>query len=726
MMASLDIRTIIFSFVLTNIVSTLVVIFLWKQYHRRYNGISFLILTFAFQTIAFILIALRGIIPFWISLDIANAISVIGILLGYVGLESYVGRKSSQIPDFILLVVFLAVHIWFTFVRPDNTMRYLYISVVSFIFFSRCAWLMLYGAPKSIRQLTDHTGFVFVAFCLVCLAKIIEFFVSDKKPIDYFQSDMFEAYIMIIYQMLIIILTYSLALMFSKHLLLDIKSEEEKFSKAFHTSPYAIVLTRLSDGHIIEANSGFLKNSGYQYQEVLGKSINDLHFWDKEEDREETMEELLKSGKVYEKELQFRNRSGDIIKGLFTSEIIVVNNEECVISSIDDITERKHTEAELIRSKEKAEESDRLKTAFLHNISHEIRTPLNAIIGFSTLLGDSDHNYETRQSFIEVIKNNSDNLLAIVNDIIEVSNIEAGILKLNMGKVNLNVLLNNLYKQFKPKSDEKGIGFNYVSPLPDSDAGIQTDTTKLIQILLNLLRNAIKFTPEGLIEFGYTLKKNYVQFYVSDSGIGIPADRHAKIFDRFYQVDNTITRIYGGTGSGLSISKAFVELIGGKIWLTSEIGKGSVFYFTLPYIPVKPPDADLSKTGENEKIIINGKKSILIAEDDETNYFLMAEFLSPLNVNLIRAHNGKEVVEICESGKVIDLVLMDIKMPVIDGYTAFNKIKNTLPFLPVIATTAYAFGSDMEKILSSGFNDYLSKPFSKSVLLDKVNKFLRG
>ncbi len=243
-MGSFDIRTIIFSFVLTNLVSTLVVIFLWKQYHKRYKGIAYLSFAFAFQTFTFILIFFRGTIPLWASIDFANAISVIGILLGYMGLESYTGKKTSQLPNLILLIVFALVYTWITYVRSELTIRYILILAVSLILFGQCTWLLLYRVPRKMKMFTKSTGLVFLAFCLVFIAKIVEFIIAGKKPVDYFQSGIFEGITLILYQMLLVVLTYSFALMFGKHLLSDIEFEEEKFSTAFHTSTNAIVITR--------------------------------------------------------------------------------------------------------------------------------------------------------------------------------------------------------------------------------------------------------------------------------------------------------------------------------------------------------------------------------------------------------------------------------------------------------------------------------------------------
>jgi len=392
--------------------------------------------------------------------------------------------------------------------------------------------------------------------------------------------------------------------------------------------------------------------------------------------------------------------------------------------SVRDITGRKNAELELLGAKDKAEESDRLKTAFLHNISHEIRTPLNAIVGFSALLGEPGETEETRKSFIEIIRGSSDYLLDIVSGIIEISNIEAGILKLNLNEINLNGILKNLHEQFKAKTDEKGIGLSYETLLSENNAYIQADNNKMIQILSNLLNNAIKFTNTGQIEFGYKVINNYLEFYVSDTGIGIQHDQSERIFDRFYQVDNSVSRLYEGTGLGLSISKSYVEFLGGKIWLRSRPGSGTIFYFTIPYLKtVKPFITDWKVMG-TEKIILKEQKTVLIAEDEESNCLLMKELLSSLHVDILHAINGKEAVDMCAADKKIDLVLMDIKMPVMNGFEATEKIRNFLPDLPIIATTAYAFETDRKKALSIGCSDYISKPIGKDAFLEVVNKYL--
>jgi PAS domain S-box-containing protein len=261
-----------------------------------------------------------------------------------------------------------------------------------------------------------------------------------------------------------------------------------------------------------------------------------------------------------------------------------INNEIIGrVWSFRDITQRKQAEDQLINAKEKAEESDRLKTAFLHNISHEIRTPMNAIVGFTALLDDPDLEAESRRQFIDIIYQSSNQLLSIISDIVDIANIEAGQTRINVKPVKINSILISIFDQFKITSGQQKLDFKLNTGLPDDDSEVLTDGVKLTQILSNLLNNAFKFTKTGEISVGYTLKNDHLEFYVKDTGIGISAEKQLKIFDRFYQVENSVSRQYSGTGLGLSISKAYIELMNGTIWVESHAGHGSTFYFTIPY-----------------------------------------------------------------------------------------------------------------------------------------------
>jgi PAS domain S-box-containing protein len=401
---------------------------------------------------------------------------------------------------------------------------------------------------------------------------------------------------------------------------------------------------------------------------------------------------------------------------------MIYQGKRAMLEIFQDITDRKVNEAELITAKEKAEESDRLKTAFLHNISHEIRTPMNAIVGFSALLGEPDLNAQSRMDYIEVIIQSSNHLLAIISDIVDISNIEANLIKIVKNDINLNSVLKSLCEQFIPKAGEKKIQLICESNVPDSDAIIITDSTKLSQILLNLINNAIKFTDKGYVKVGCLRRGQFLEFNVSDTGIGISEEYHQKIFDHFYQIQHSTSRLYEGTGLGLAISKSNVEIMGGKIWLTSEPGKGTSFFFTIPYEKQVAETLVVNEKKVVERFVFPVKKTILVAEDSESNFKLISYFLSAANTKLIRASNGKEAVELALTNKDIDLILMDIKMPVMDGYTATKLIRESIPDIPIIAQTAYA--DDKTYAIECGCTGFMLKPFDKKGLLKVINELI--
>lgn len=426
-------------------------------------------------------------------------------------------------------------------------------------------------------------------------------------------------------------------------------------------------------------------------------------------------------------ELEMYRKDGTTVWTEVKASLLVDNNNipTGILGVTRDISKRKKTEMELLEAKKKAEESDQLKTAFLHNISHEIRTPMNAIVGFSNLLRNPQLTPEKRVQFIELINHSSEQLLSIITDIVSISTIEAGQEKLSQKEISLNSILKLLYEQFFIKAKKQNVSLNLDPFSPDAEFKIISDETKLIQVLSNLINNALKFTKQGFVNFGYKIKDSELEFFVEDSGIGIPAEMHEEIFKRFSQVENTTSRQFGGSGLGLSISKAYVELMGGEIWLKSELGKGSRFCFTIPYIKPNKDDLNKAKCDVNKDANSIRAINLLIAEDEESNFLLLVEMLSGIDVNIIRAVNGIEAVNICKSEE-IDLILMDVKMPVMDGYAAAKQIRSFLPDLPIIAQTAYSTDLDKITALANGCNDFISKPIIQEILVSKIKKLLKN
>jgi PAS domain S-box-containing protein len=387
-----------------------------------------------------------------------------------------------------------------------------------------------------------------------------------------------------------------------------------------------------------------------------------------------------------------------------------------------DITERKKAEEELRKAKEKAEESDRLKSAFMANMSHEIRTPMNGILGFADLLKNPMLSGESQNMYIEAISSSGKRMLSIINDLIDISKIEAGQIELKREPTDLRKLLEEQIMFFRPEAEKRKISLSLKAELP---AGliIETDRTKLAQVLTNLLKNALKFTLEnGSIELGCKLKEDSeLFFYVKDTGIGIRKGLQEKIFERFRQGDKA--EHHEGIGLGLAISRAFVEQLGGKIRLESEYGKGAVFSFSIPFTA---HSGEVSKT--KEKGMLNEKLSsgnILIVDDDDMSYTLVKEILKRNNMNALRAENGLEAVNVSKSHNDINLILMDIKLPVMSGIDATIEIKKIRPDIPVIMQSAYASQEEIDRAFKAGCSDYLTKPININLLIEKITEHIR-
>ncbi len=415
------------------------------------------------------------------------------------------------------------------------------------------------------------------------------------------------------------------------------------------------------------------------------------------------------------------------IRNWTTSEENILRNFS---NSIGGVIFKQMRNDEIISAKEKAQESDRLKTAFLANMSHEIRTPMNAILGFTDLLKDESLSAHSRNEFIEIINSRGKDLLQIINDIIDISKIEAKQIKIHPVQCSVNSVLFELYSFFESNITlklKKDIVLKLHTDLPNDKSYIYIDDIRLKQIFTNLIGNAIKFTELGYIEFGYSFENNILNFYVEDTGIGIPKEKHILIFDRFRQADDSTTKNFGGTGLGLAISKSLVELMGGIMKLDSELGSGSKFSFSLPY---NPEEENKIKEKEKNKDFIDNinwqNKLILVVEDDHVNFQYLKVLLKKTQAKVIRAENGVEAIEMCKEHENINVVLMDIQMPIMNGFEATKIIKAMRKDLPIIAQTAYAMAEDKEKCRAAGCDDYLTKPIDIKSLICVTGKYLNN
>lgn len=391
--------------------------------------------------------------------------------------------------------------------------------------------------------------------------------------------------------------------------------------------------------------------------------------------------------------------------------------------------ENSNQKKELINAKIKAEEGDRLKSAFLANLSHEIRTPMNAINGFTDLIINTEIDENEKLEYLRVIEKSGRNLVSIIDDLIEMSKIDSNQITPNYTAINLESCVNELYETVKITIQKsKAIEFILIKSSVPAEFDIVTDDIKLKQVIINLLTNAIKFTDKGFVTFGYEIddESKFIHFTVKDTGLGIDDVDHANIFDRFKRVDSDVSIKVGGLGLGLAISKAYIELLGGTISLESKVGEGSTFYFSIPlnynkveHIVVKPIKNDFELKSAEEI-------TILIAEDDNINFLLFQKMMQHLNYKIIRAKNGEEAVDICINNPGIDIVLMDIKMPVMDGFEAMGQIRPIRPNLSIIAQTAYSSSEDKIKIEEAGFTDYITKPLNRERLFELITKYLNG
>jgi signal transduction histidine kinase len=392
------------------------------------------------------------------------------------------------------------------------------------------------------------------------------------------------------------------------------------------------------------------------------------------------------------------------------------------------IKERKKAEKELIAAKERAELSDKLKSSFLSNMSHEIRTPMNAIVGLSELLKDKGYSDEERTEFVNLIVSNSHNLLGLIDDIVDISKIESNQLNINLKDCQVYPLLIDLYRRFSEeiKSGEKShLDFRLSFNIKDKNLTFKADGIRIKQALSKLIDNAVKFTESGHIELGCNLEEDRILFYVEDTGIGLSEDKKKVIFDLFRKVEDNKLKLYRGTGLGLSLSQNLVKLMGGEIKVETEVNKGSRFYFSLPLDQMvrKNVPVSINDKYDFDKPIWSGK-NILVVEDDTSNFLLINENLKSTGANILRAENGIEALKMSTSEKKPDIIIMDIKLPGIDGYETTRRIREKNKEIPIIANTAYAMEGDREKSIDAGCTEYLSKPTDRKQLIDLIAKYL--
>ncbi len=534
-----------------------------------------------------------------------------------------------------------------------------------------------------------------------------------------------------------------------------LRLSEERYRGLFEWAADGILIGN-HEGTIINCNQSISQISGYEKHELIGQNIQKLFPKAEIEQKPFNYKGILEGKTILNQRLLRRKDKKlitiemntrkvadgrlqtyvrDISERIAAQERIREQNEELLQAEEElkstnnellQLTEKLLKQREELKAaKEKAEESDRLKSAFLANMSHEIRTPMNGIMGFSQMLKKGNYPAKKQRRFLGVIHSLTQHLLQLINDIVDISKIEANQLTIYKETFYVNDLMHEVYNTFSEEihnqeKDHLEIKLNTAKHRTHSS--ILTDNIRLRQILTNLMSNAIKFTKEGKIELGYTEENNDYIFFVKDTGIGISQEKQKEIFNRFRQANEAMTRKFEGTGLGLSICKSLTEKLDGNIWVKSEPDKGSTFFVRLPKGDTQKVKSDI--TVEREVNYDWDGKSILIVEDEEANQIFLNELIEPSGAEITIAHNGNQAIEIWESKKPFDLVLLDIRLPDILGLNVARKIRKTNKNIPIIAQTAYAMGDDREYALKAGCNNYISKPIDINLLLSMINDYL--
>ncbi|MFW6364753.1 MAG: PAS domain S-box protein [Bacteroidota bacterium] len=511
----------------------------------------------------------------------------------------------------------------------------------------------------------------------------------------------------------------------------QLKVERAYLENLFHSSPEAIVVTT-NEGVVKSVNKEFLSLFGYREDEITGQLLDKYIAPDNGYSEAKEKTDTVARGYRISTEAVRRKKDGTLINVSILGAPIQVDEKQIAVYGIyRNITQRIKNQKELKKAKQKAEEADRIKSAFLANMSHEIRTPMNAILGFARLLKEPSLNKEQLHEYVDIINGRANHLLQIINDILDLSKIESDQLLISEEEFNLNQFLKEIYTVISNELKQAGksdLDLYLRNGLKEDEANIISDKTRLQQILFNLLNNALKYTKEGFIEFGYHLQNwewGDLEFFVRDTGIGIEEDRQSVIFDRFRQADESKTREFGGAGLGLSISKGLVGKLGGQMWVNSEYGKGSVFYFTIPFKYKNEKDKIVTLQSNNFSMSYNWENiQILVVEDDMLSSKFLEAILEDTGASIVFTKDGNDALEEVKNNKV-DIVLMDIQLPGMSGNETTRQIKEINMNIPVIAQTAHAMAEDKSKSMDAGCDDYLTKPIDMQVLLDKMDTLLK-
>ncbi len=617
---ALDMRTVLVGYVVSSLICAFVVFSLWLQNRRRTPEIGFWLADFAMQFAGLLLVALRGVVPDFLSMVVANFLVVAGTLLLLIGLERYLGKPGPHAHNWALLVVFVGVHSYYTLVSPSLLGRNINASLVLSVLLAQCAWLVFRRADRESRPAARPVGFVLGTFAVVAFVRVF-MDAAGLRTNDFFQSGIFDTLVMLSYQMLFIALTFALFLMVNRRLFEALSKSEEKLSLAFHNIPDAVIITAVADGRIIEVNESFFRMAGFTKEEALGRTTIDLAMWVDVSERQRFVDLLSDGRAVRGFESVFRRKSGETFPGVMTGEVIVIDGVPCALTVLHDATEARRAQDEILHLNEdlehrvqdrteelnsaieelqsmneelsstnneladanvKAEEATAAKSEFLASMSHELRTPLNSIIGFSGVMAQelAGPLNEEQHRQVAMIEHSGRHLLELINGVLDLSKIEAGSAAPAMRTVDVAEVTREMFETVRPMGELKGLTTELICE--EGPMFAVTDRLRAGQILLNLFGNAMKFTDTGFVRATVSLAGHAVQVAVEDSGPGIDPESMERVFEDFYQVTPPDGGKSTGTGLGLAVSRRLADSIGASLAVTSEPGRGSVFTLSIP------------------------------------------------------------------------------------------------------------------------------------------------
>lgn len=689
----------------------------WFSPARYLNEDTFTVRLHTYKITAFVVFFLYSFFNFltglFFSFLVTAVCSMVVILVGYL-----IDVGKTRAAYILLLSTFNFSLLLISYLEGIDSGAY--------IFFFPCITSFSFLADLTDKRVTLFTyatcliSFLVCFFVLPHLPSIQE--MSESVADFNFKSTIVNAFLLLIW------MSFSLAK--ENYRRQSVLKEKETFLNAiFNTSLYAELIVDTATGAITEHNSYAAELFGVTNGRLTGKSACDLFYELTQDGAEDLYREMCSAVKNWEGELTCIRADGSRFPASTHIATFKYNGKDYKKMSIADITDRKIMLNQLRDAKIKAEESALVKTQFLSNMSHELRTPLNGIIGATNLLLQEKH-LPSQNEQLNILKFSSEHMLSLINDILDLSKLEANKMKLEHIAVDIHKFTNTLASVFIQQFDEKGLTFEVIVDPVLNKRPVLTDPTRLNQVLTNLLSNALKFTSSGGVKLevkalSATSESMNIEFNVTDTGIGISEEQRKKIFGQFIQADTKTTRKYGGTGLGLTISQRLVQLLGGELKVESKYHKGSRFYFDI-VLPVSRGRDKVyvdNKTPADSAQLKNLK--VLIAEDNPVNMMIVSRFLDKWGVKYQKAGNGLEAVSLFSQNE-FDVILMDLEMPEMDGYSALLEIRKTNTRVPAIAFTAAVFENMREKLTESGFEDYIQKPFQPEDLRGRLAKYTNG